>query len=81
MTYDDWKATPPAEAASTPTQGEREPEADVCRDCGDRYWGGAKSTPYGVSCDPCWRVRERLGGGFDARALPQIQAAARKGAA
>ena len=81
MTYDDWIATPPAEALSAPTRGERELEALTCRDCGIDVLRGAKSTPYGVSCEDCWRVRAGLGVEFDSRALPQIEAAARKGAA
>ena len=81
MSYDDWKATPPSEATSTPTRGEREPEPDVCRDCGDRYWGGGKSTPSGRFCDPCWRWRQAHGCEFDARPKAAIEAAARKGAA
>ncbi len=55
----------------------------ACSDCRVTVSEGAKYAPTAqrVYCDPCWRWRQAHGCEFDARTKPQIEAAARKGAA
>lgn len=81
MTYDEHKQRQPSDQHGWQDEPRRGPGPDLCRDCGVTFWEGAHGTTSGTSCDPCWRWRAAHGCEFDARTKPQLEAAARKGAA